>query len=53
MNFDRSRFQIFNNEFLEIEIISRRTFEKFIQKSAKRFFHVICDIQIITKTIKI
>ena len=53
MNFNRSRFQIFNNEFLEIEMILRRAFERFIRKSAKCFFYVIRDIQINTKTIQI
>ena len=53
MNFDRSRFQMLNNEFFEIEMISRRAFEKFIRKNAKCFFYVIRDIQINTKTIKI
>ena len=53
MNFDRSRFQMFNNEFFEIEVISRRAFEKFIWKNAKYFIYFICDIQINTKTIKI
>ena len=53
MNFNRSRFQMLNNEFFEIEMISRRAFEKFIRKNAKCFFYVIRDIQINTKTIKI
>ena len=53
MNFDRSRVQIFNNEFFETEMISRRAFVKFIRKNAKCFFYVIRDIQINTKTIKI
>ena len=53
MNSDRSRFQIFSNEFFEIEMISRRAFEKFIRKNAKCFFYVIRDIQVNTKTIKI
>ena len=50
MNFDRSRFQMLNNEFFEIEMISRRAFEKCIRKNAECFFYVIRDIQINTKT---
>ena len=45
MNFDRSRFQMFNNEFSKITSMSRRAFEKFIRKNAKCYFYVIRDVK--------
>ena len=53
MNFNRSRFQILENESSKFDCVSRRTFQKFIQKNAKCYFYVICQVKSQTKGVKL